>query len=174
MFLEDKKLQVDAESSNLYLFFNLLLSYIYSSSNGLAENTDFNTRVSITTRTHKMLFQRRQFYRLLGIKQTHSLQGHIHVTHHSQCRGLLQLLLLISSTDKHLVYCTSVLGRQTGELGDLKLASRTLKIMGYFIFTNNKPPFSRTGLPIFLHSPTLKNGLYNFQMRLPGTEAMLL
>lgn len=56
MFVEDKKLQVDAESSNLFLFFNLLLSYIHSSSDGLAENTDFDTRVSMTTHTQKILF----------------------------------------------------------------------------------------------------------------------
>lgn len=48
MFLEDKKLQVDADSSNIFLFFNLFLSYIHSS-NGLAENTDSNKSVSLTT-----------------------------------------------------------------------------------------------------------------------------
>lgn len=74
----------------------------------------------------------------------------------------MQLLLFISSTDKPVVYCTRVLARHIGELGDLQLSSRTLKIMGYFTFINNKPLFSMTGFPTFLHSLTLKSGLYNF------------
>lgn len=53
MFLEDKKLQIDAKSSYPFLFFNLFLHYIHSS-NGLAENTDFNKRVSMTTRTKSL------------------------------------------------------------------------------------------------------------------------
>lgn len=53
-------------------------------------------------------------------------------------------------------YCTRVLARHIGELGDLQLSSRTPQIMGYFTFINNKPLFSMTGFPIVLHSPTLK------------------
>lgn len=53
MFLEDKQFEVDAGSSNLFLFSNLFLSYVHSLS-GLTENTDFNKilTVSTTTCTH--------------------------------------------------------------------------------------------------------------------------
>lgn len=170
MFLEDKKLQLDAESSHFSLFFNLFLCYIHSS-NGLAENTDFDKRVSMTT--HTKSFSRGDSSKDCWETNRFSLLKAIYMS------------LIILNAEYYSNFCYSLvaqinpqsivqvyLGRQIGELDDLKLVSRTPKTMGYSTFIN-KPPFSMTGLPIFLHSPTLKNRLHNFQMGLPCTGAML-
>lgn len=98
MFLEDKKLQVDAESSYLSLVFNLFLCCIHSS-NGLADNMDFDRRVSMTTHIHTKSLSREDSSKDCWEKNRFSLLKAIYTS------------LIILNTEHYSSFCYSLVAQ---------------------------------------------------------------